>query len=153
MDDSKVEIVDSGTPSQGPDVFAFVTFWGEVDPNVVTAAMGISPSSSARRGQSRRPGGPPVKDTYWMWQMDTKTTYDGTPALKAMVEKLEQRAGQVDQLRSKSDLKRVVVTLNATVVPDKEAVPSVYLEHQLLSRLAKLNVDVEFDFTLLAPED
>jgi hypothetical protein len=85
--------------------------------------------------------------------MDAENTYEATRFLQAIVERLEPRAAQIDQLRNQGDVRKVVVRLNAYIEPDKEAAPGVYIDHQLLDRLTKLNVDLEFDFTLLAPED
>lgn len=138
-------------PSSGPEVYSSVTVAGDIDHGLVTTAMGVNPSHTARRGQATRPGGPLAKWTYWLWRMDAVRSYDGTPSLQAMVDWLEQRATALDSLRRDHDV-TIGLTLVAYIEPKQNAVPSVHLEQELIKRLSVLNVEVEFDFSLLADD-
>jgi hypothetical protein len=137
--------------SSGPDLYSSVTIMGEVEHGLVTAAMGVQPSHTARRGQPTRPGGPPSKQTIWLWRMDAVQSYDATPSLQAVADWLQQRAAAVSSLRLEHDL-RIVVALVAYIDPKHHTVPSVYIEHGLLQQLGALEVEVELDFSLLADD-
>jgi hypothetical protein len=135
--------------SSGPMLYASVSVAGDIDHEVVSAAMGARPSQTGRRGEVTRPYAPPIKETYWLWRMESTTSFDGTSSLRAIVDRLEPRIAAIDELR-KAYGAAIVVRLNAYVTPP-ESIPTVYLGHQLLTRMAKLNIDLEFDFMLLAP--
>jgi hypothetical protein len=81
--------------------------------------------------------------------MEPADSYDGSPFVRAMVDRLEQRTASIDELRRAHDV-TVIVRLNASVDPN-DSIPAVYLDQQLLARMANLSIDFELDFTMLAP--
>jgi hypothetical protein len=137
--------------SEGPDVYASLTIWGEVDHDLVTTAVGVAPAHTGHKGQVRRRGAPPVKETYWSWHTEAVSSYEATPVVVAMIEMLERRMSAIDELRRGYGL-IVVVTLVASIDSQADAVPAVYLDHHLLERLARLKVDMQFDFSLRDPD-
>ncbi len=137
-------------PVDGPRVHAAVTVWGDIDHSAVTAAMGVPPRHTAYRGDVKRPGAAPIKQTYWTWSTEEGESYDGDSFLTAMVEWLEQRRGAVNSLRANENL-TIVVSLVAYMEPH-HSVPGIYLSSVLLKRFVDLGVDVEFDLTLLGAD-
>jgi hypothetical protein len=141
----------SDTATEGPDVWGSLTVSGEVDPELVTRALGVTPTRTAKRGEVRRPGAPPVKETYWYWSTTRSNELDGASYLDDILDLLDAHQADVEHLRYSHGL-HVVATVNAYMDPATDAIPWVELDHNLLARLTRLGIDVVFDFNLLEPE-
>ena len=134
-------------PRATPRIYASVTLWGDVDHAVVTEAMGVAPHHSAYKGEVKRSGAPPVKQTYWAWRTEEQHSCDGGAILSVALEWLEQRRTSVGTLQADNDM-TVIVSLVGYLEPH-HSVPAVYLDSAVLRRFAELGVGLEFDFTLL----
>jgi hypothetical protein len=141
----------SETAAAGPDVWGSLTVSGEVDPELVSRALGVTPTRTARRGEVRRPGAPPVKETYWYWSTTNSNELDGASYLGDILDLLDAHRADLEHLQRSHSL-QVVATVNAYVDPATDAIPWVELDHNLLARITRLGIDVVFDFNLLEPE-
>lgn len=137
--------------TSGPRTYASVTFWGDIDRDAITSAMGVSPHYAAYKGEVKRPHAPPVKQTYWTWKTEEANSYDGDSFLRVIVDWLERRRDAIGTLHTNVNLQGIVVTLIAYIEPNQSA-PGVYLDAAMLRRFAALGVDLEFDFMVLGAD-
>jgi hypothetical protein len=140
-----------GTGRDAPRIYASLTVSGDIDQGVITEAVGVNPTHTGVKGRMRRVEAPPIRETYWMWQMDKIASYDGTLVLTKVVDQLEPRADALDRLRIDHGA-TITVRLNAAIEYERQSAPYVFLDKPPVARFARLGVNIEFDFMLLASD-
>jgi hypothetical protein len=137
-----------------PEVEIHYKVFGEFDPELFSRVTSLTPTKTRRRGDpATTPRGGPAREDSWRLVLGPVATMDGTAQLIAMLELLEPAAEIMQQAQREQDL-TMQLTFVAYVRDHRaSAVPNVALDHEMLTRLASLGVDLDFDIMLLAPDD
>ena len=125
-----------------------VRAWFEIleftcDPDAISAAVGVAPSETWRRGSPRRVGGRPHDESGWRLVSNCEASHD-----------LEMHAvALLDRLPTSLNLTRLTsawVAQLTFVVEVKEEVPSMAFSAETLRRIAGLGADLDIDMYVTA---
>jgi hypothetical protein len=138
-----------------PLVSVTVHIVGDFYPDAVTGALGIEPTSTARRGERIRTATTvvPVADR-WSRSIDERNTFDPRPLLELGIEQLEGVAGRLDHIRELDRGVAIRLSVAAYLAFNAgRSVPNLVLDRDLLARLARLGVGLWQNYTLLLEDE
>jgi Domain of unknown function (DUF4279) len=140
-------------PMQGnvaeASVWAHVT--GRFDPDRLTA-LGVRPYTVRRFGEPTRRPNHPAQEDRWSLRSELESG-DFGPSLERVVTQLESIGSPLSDLVDQNGV-RIMVTFSVYLLGSPDSVvPDLFLDHEMVRRLAALHADLNFDINLLEEDD
>lgn len=118
----------------------------ELEPDEVSARLGVAPTKSHRRGDSRRPGSPPLPTGGWSLRREALPPSLPSDAVVELLANLPRDAGFWDALRSDYNVQiRVAVHTDGWN-------RGFSLSHTAIARIAATGVEVDLDLYFYGSE-
>lgn len=111
------------------------------DPGVVTAMMGVQPTTAWVKGEQYAAGGPSLRRTFSQWSLGSglPRTEPVERHIEALLAKLEPRQQQIKAVAAR--FPAMLCVARSFQDPD----PGIHLEAPILQRLARVGLPVGFD--------
>lgn len=127
----------------------------DFDPALLTAMLGIDPTSAHRRGEARGPSGRPAKSSAWELRGDYSDDYDSEALVLGLLDVVEPVSGKIAEARQRWGLEcgvSLVVHIYAESDVDHDGplelgftAPGLGFEASTIARLAALGAWLDVD--------
>src|SRR5207253_7204987 len=133
-----------------PEVEVHFKLVGEFDPEVVTRALGLSPTRTWRSGERLGTSLVTFDTDGWRVTAGPRGTLAAGELVRELLLLLAPIGPKLAALRSQTKLK-TILTVRVYIPPERDAAPYLYVENDLMQQLADLDAALDVDIMLLGP--
>jgi|CZKP01.1.fsa_nt_gi hypothetical protein len=133
-------------PNQETEIRIIISFYGDnYDPAIVTEKLKINPTKTWNKGDKKGATSLVHKDYGWYFALEKFYLNELSICLFQMIELLEPKKNLITELIDQYKLDAVI---SCYVVPNRKHNPDLFLDNNLINRIAALNCSLDIDINV-----